>query len=198
MRGTNEMRTMDRAFGPSEPNGCRRRAGRAIRAALVGATLLLPATGAFAVEPGEPAPRFVAPALDGGEDVVLEEHRGKVVYLDFWASWCAPCLESLPKLESLQRELGSEGFQVVAVNVDQDPDKGRRLMAKLGVGYPSASDPKGELPGVYELPTMPTSYVIDADGVVRLIHRGYRDGDLEALRPKIRELMTVPAKAGAR
>ena len=160
---------------------------------------LLVGPSAFALEPGDPAPSFSAPALDGGADVSLEAHRGKVVYLDFWASWCTPCLQSLPKLEELQRELGTDGFQVVAVNVDQDPEKGRRLLAKLGVGYPSASDPKGELPGVYELPTMPTSFVIDADGVIQLVHSGFREGDLEELRPRIQKLMaSSPAKAGSR
>jgi thiol-disulfide isomerase/thioredoxin len=150
---------------------------------------------ASALEPGDPAPPFRAPALDGGEDVSLEAHRGKVVYLDFWASWCAPCLQSLPQLEALQNDLGSHGFQVLAVNVDKDPDKARRLLARLGVAYPSASDPAGELPGKYELPTMPTSYVIDGNGVVRLVHEGFRDGDLAELRPKIEALMAVPAKA---
>ncbi len=90
---------------------------------------LTAAPGALALEPGDAAPAFTAPALDGSQDVSLADHRGKVVYLDFWASWCAPCLQSLPQLQTLQRELGDEGFQVVAVNVDQDPDKGRRLLA---------------------------------------------------------------------
>jgi peroxiredoxin len=163
--------------------------------ALVSTLVLAPA--AAALEPGDQAPDFTAPALDGGEDISLAKHRGKVVYLDFWASWCAPCLQSLPQLESLQHELGPQGFQVVAVNVDQDLDKARRLLAKLGVGYPSASDPKGELPGMYELPTMPTSYVVDANGVIRIVHSGFRDGDLDKLRPKIKALMAQPAARAA-
>ena len=154
---------------------------------------LLATIPALAVEPGDPAPDFSAPALDGSADVELAAYRGKVVYLDFWASWCAPCLQSLPKLESLQRELGEEDFQVLAVNVDQDPNQARRLLVKLGIGYPSASDPTGELPALYELPTMPTSYLIDADGVVRYVHKGFREGDLDQLRPRIESLIALPA-----
>ncbi len=160
---------------------------------VLAALCLALAPAALALEPGDPAPEFTAPALDGGEDVSLADYRGKVVYLDFWASWCAPCLQSLPQLEALQHELGPRGFQVVAVNVDQDPVKARRLLAKLDIGYPSASDPKGELPGKYELPTMPTSFVVDANGVIRIVHSGFRDGDLDELRPKIKALMAQPA-----
>ncbi|MEO2236820.1 MAG: hypothetical protein ABGW95_01025, partial [Candidatus Poseidoniia archaeon] len=73
-----------------------------------------------------------------------------------------------------------------------------RLLAKLGVGYPSATDPQGELPALYELPTMPTSFVIDGAGVIRLVHTGFRDGDLDTLRPQIKALLAAPAKAVAR
>lgn len=155
--------------------------------------LALVASGASAVEPGDPAPAFAVPAIDGGADIRLEAYRGKVVYLDFWASWCAPCLTSLPQLDELQRELGDDGFQVVAVNVDTDPDKARRFLAKFGVAYPSATDPKGTVPSTYQISTMPTSFLIDANGVVRYVHEGFRQGDVGELRGRIRELLSVPA-----
>jgi len=148
---------------------------------------------AQAIEPGAKAPAFSAPAIDGGADIELASYRGKVVYLDFWASWCAPCLTSLPQLDELQRELGPDGFQVVAINVDTDPDKARRFLAKFGVAYPSASDPKGSVPAAYQISTMPTSFLIDGNGVVRYVHEGFRQGDVDELRGRIRSLMSAPA-----
>ena len=66
-----------------------------------------------------------------------------MVYLDFWASWCPPCLTSLPLLEKLRKEFPSDQFQILAVNVDQDPEKARKFLERTQVGYPSATDPEG-------------------------------------------------------
>src|SRR5262245_23951619 len=78
------------------------------------------AGSAIALEKGDLAPDFRAPGVTGGM-VSLAAYRGSVVYLDFWASWCGPCAEALPALDKLRREFPSNDFQVVAVNVDQDP-----------------------------------------------------------------------------
>ena len=79
---------------------------------------------------GQKAPEFKAPALDGGKSLSLAAYRGKVVYLDFWASWCPPCLTSLPLLEELRKEFPSDQFQILAVNVDQDPEKARKFLER--------------------------------------------------------------------
>ena len=165
--------------------------------ATLGLALLL-AGAAAAVEPGEKAPEFERPDLDTGAPVSLEAYRGKIVYLDFWASWCPPCQVSLPQLDALQDELGGDLFQVVAVNVDQDPRKAMRILAQMGLSYPSASDPEMSLPEAYGLETMPTSYLIDGDGVVRYVHHGFRDGDLEQVRPIIRDLLRAHPASPAR
>ncbi len=147
------------------------------------------AAAAHALEDGDPAPRFSAPSLTGGGNVSLADHRGKVVYVDFWASWCGPCLKSLPLLEELQQEFGADAFQVVGVNLDQDPAKGRRFLRKISVSYPSAMDPKGAIPETFGLETMPTSYLLDRDGVIRHVHKGFRKSDLPGLREKIAALV---------
>jgi|JI10StandDraft_1071094.scaffolds.fasta_scaffold899118_2 peroxiredoxin len=156
---------------------------------LVAALLVVAPNGARALEAGDRAPDFAAPALDGKGTVSLSQYRGKVVYLDFWASWCAPCLKAIPEIEAMRKELASEGFQVVAVNLDQTPKKALRFLEKNPVGYPSASDPKGRLPKQFGVDTMPTSYLIDGDGVIRYVHRGFQRGDGTKLRAEIRKML---------
>jgi peroxiredoxin len=156
---------------------------------LLAATLLLAATPGSALEAGDPAPAFRAPALEGGATVSLADYRGQVLYLDFWASWCPPCLQALPMLEVLRQEFSGESFQVVGVNVDRDPAKARELLRRISVGYPSATDPEGRLPASFEIETMPTSFLIDRNGVIRHVHSGFRKGDMEVLRARISALV---------
>ncbi len=142
-----------------------------------------------AADEGEPAPSFSASKLGGEGSISLSSYRGKVVYLDFWASWCAPCQAALPALEELRKEFPADQFQVIAVNVDTDPEKALRLLAKHKIGYPSATDPAGRLPETFGLKTMPTSYLIDRAGVVRLVHPGFRTSDVDELRARIKSLV---------
>jgi thiol-disulfide isomerase/thioredoxin len=166
------------------------RAARARRLAILAATLLcVAAHPARAADEGQPAPAFSAKSLDGTGTVALGNYKGKVVYLDFWASWCAPCQTSLPALEALRKEFPADQFQVIAVNVDQDPEKARKLLEKLKIGYPSATDPEGRLPATFGIKTMPTSYLIDRDGVIRRVHPGFRSGDVDAIRKQIQTLV---------
>ncbi len=152
--------------------------------------LVLFAPGAVrAADEGDTAPAFSASKLGGEGNISLASYRGKVVYLDFWASWCAPCQAALPALEELRKEFPADQFQVVAVNVDTDPEKALRLLAKHKIGYPSAADPDGRLPETFGLKTMPTSYLIDRSGVVRLVHPGFRQSDVETLRAHIKTLV---------
>jgi peroxiredoxin len=149
-------------------------------------TTSLPAT---ALDAGDRAPDFDAPALSGEGSVGLSEFRGKIVYLDFWASWCAPCLKAIPEIEKIRSEFPSASFQILAVNLDRKKKKALRFLEKHPIGYPSASDPTGRLPDQFGLETMPTSYLIDAEGVIRYVHRGFKSGDGSTLRHEIRKLL---------
>ncbi len=175
----------DSLKGSCAPRGTRRSA-RGIALAI--ACLLLP-TASFALGPGDRAPDFAAPSLKGGKTVELSQYRGKVVYLDFWASWCAPCLKAIPEVEEMRSEFPAAEFQIIAVNLDQKKKKALRFLEKNPIGYPSASDPKGRLPGQFGVETMPTSYLIDENGVIRYVHRGFKKGDGSKLREEIRNLL---------
>jgi thiol-disulfide isomerase/thioredoxin len=185
-----------------------RKISRPVRAALpalaVSALLLAfgAAPNARAVEAGQPAPSFSARALEGESTLSLSNYKGKVVFLDFWASWCGPCQTAMPLIESLRNEFPADQFQVLAVNVDSDPTKAKAFLERRKVGYPSVSDPEGRLPSSYGLKTMPTSYLIDRNGVVRAVHAGFRQSDIEGLRSEIRALIgaggMVPASPEAK
>lgn len=149
------------------------------------ATIAAPVT---ALEQGQPAPAFQTQGLTGGT-VSLAQYRGKVVYLDFWASWCGPCAVALPALERLRKEFPADQFQIVAVNVDAKPELAKNFLRRRPVSYPSAYDPKGEIPVRFGVETMPTSFLIDRQGVVRHVHRGFREEDVPVLRERIQELV---------
>ncbi len=154
---------------------------------LVMTSLVAPA--ALALEEGDRAPVFSAPALTGDGNIDLGEHRGKIVYLDFWASWCGPCLTAIPEIEEMRAEFPEDDFQIIAINLDQKAKKALRFLKKNPIGYPSASDPKGRLPAQFGVDTMPTSYLIDRDGVIRYVHRCFSRGDGSRLRSEIRSLL---------
>jgi len=165
---------------------------RRSRGARLGAVALLAclcASSALALDDGDRAPSFTVPNLAGGDHLSLDAYRGKVVYLDFWASWCTPCLASLPAIEDLRREFPAEEFQVLAINVDSNPKKARKFLGKHPVGYPSATDPRGRLPESFGLETMPTSYLIDRKGVIRYVHPGFQKQDVSEIRSRIERLV---------
>lgn len=158
------------------------------RVLLLALSLSLPGA-AYAVQQGQPAPLFKAEPLQGSRPVELEQFRGKVVYLDFWASWCAPCRQSLPALEQMRGEHGERGFEVIAVNVDEVSQDGLDFLEKYPVTYPTVRDPEGRLARLYGVRTMPMSYLIDRQGVVRHVHQGFNKKDLPRLDAAVRKLV---------
>lgn len=153
------------------------------------AAAMLWAPTAAALEPGDKAPTFSARSLDGTQTLSLGKYRGRVIYLDFWASWCGPCLKSLPLMEEMRKEFVGSDLQVLAINVDKDLGKAKKFVQKHEIGYPSAQDPEGRLPGAFEVETMPTSFIIDRNGVIRHIHKGFKPSDMEEIREQVRTLL---------
>lgn len=140
---------------------------------------------------GDLAPVFELPdLLDTDSSTRLSDHRGKVVYLDFWASWCGPCLIAMPKMQALQEELGTNDFVVLAVNVDREPNKARKFLKKVSVTYRNLQDEEGKVPASYGIKAMPSSFVIDRAGKVTLVHQGFKPGDEVMLRQHILEVVS--------
>jgi peroxiredoxin len=122
------------------------------------------------------APDFTLKSLQG-KNLRLHEYRGRVVLLNFWASWCGPCRQEMPLLDQIHKRYKDAGFAVVSVNVEGDPLPARALAQETGVSFPVLIDSGQKVSELYELEAMPSSVLIDRDGVVRYIHRGYQPGD---------------------
>lgn len=119
----------------------------------------------------------------------LAAYKGKVVYLDFWASWCTPCRRSFPWLDALDKKHGTNGFVVVTVNVDTERKLASDFLAEVPVGFKVAYDPKGALASQWKLLGMPSSFLIDRNGKVRSSHQGFRAGDEAKRETEITQLL---------
>ncbi|MCO6430085.1 MAG: TlpA family protein disulfide reductase [Deltaproteobacteria bacterium] len=149
-------------------------------------TVALTAISAFALDVGATAPEFSLPTRDG-KQVTLSDLRGKVVYLDFWASWCGPCKRSLPWMNKLKRQFGEERLHVLAVNLDTDKDDAERLLKETASNIPVAFDAAGSVAELYRLTTMPTSFLIDGSGKVLQVYEGFHEKDEEKIESAIKE-----------
>ncbi|MFN0301956.1 MAG: TlpA family protein disulfide reductase [Burkholderiales bacterium] len=158
---------------------------RLLAAAILGAGMSLSLSlGALATEVGKPAPEFQLPSDD--KTIKLADYKGKVVYIDFWASWCGPCRQSFPWMNEMQTKYGAQGFTVLAINVDQKRADAQKFLAESPSKFTIAYDDKGVTPKAYAVKTMPTSMLIGTDGVVKVIHRGFRADETQALEQQIR------------
>ncbi len=119
----------------------------------------------------------------------LKKYLGKVIYLDFWASWCPPCKKSMPFLNALRNKLHDQGFEIIAINVDEDPEDARKLLEQFPVDYVIAMDPHGVCPKKYDVKAMPSAYLIDKQGKVRKIHLGFRSSDEHEIRSFVTQLL---------
>jgi thiol-disulfide isomerase/thioredoxin len=135
-------------------------------------------------------------ANDGRFDV--SSFAGRVVYLDFWASWCEPCLKSFPWMNAMFERYGTEGFVILAVNVDSDRERALAFLDEAKPGFPIAWDEGKRMASAYDLEGMPSTFVFDREGTLRISHVGFRDRDRDTLEESIRELLAAPPAGGAR
>lgn len=149
---------------------------------------LLLASVALAVDTGARAPEIGASDM-GGNRVTIASLRGNVVIVDFWASWCEPCADSMPVLESLYTRLRGDGLRIVGVSQDRSADNIAPFLRRHPVSFPIVHDAGNAIAGRYDPPTMPTTYIIDRAGIVRHVHRGFRSGDGDAIEREVRALL---------
>ena len=144
------------------------------------------ATGA--IGPQAAAPDFTLRTMNG-PNLRLAEQRGRVVMVNFWATWCGPCRQEMPQLDRLYQKYRSSGFVLLGVNVDEDARKAADVATKLGVTFPVLLDTDKAVSKLYDLSTMPSTVIIDRDGKVRYLHRGYLAGYEDNYDKQIRELL---------
>lgn len=156
---------------------------------LVGACLLLGLVGpAHADDMNTPAPDFTL-ASAAGENLRLEDYRGQVVMLNFWASWCGPCRQEMPLMNEIHDEYQHLGFTVLAVNVDENVADAERFLNAVPVDFPILYDRGGKVSELYQVDAMPTTVMIDRDGQRRFLHRGYQSGYEDDYRQQVRQLV---------
>ena len=150
---------------------------------LVFALLAVPASATDSV-----APDFVLKGSDG-KNLRLRELRGQVVMLNFWATWCGPCREEMPKLEQIYKQYHKAGLTVLGVNIDDSAESAARTARKLGVSFPVLFDSGKQVSRLYKVDAMPSTVIIDRDGIIRHVHRGYRPGYESQYLTEVRALL---------
>jgi len=169
-------------------NRCSKRISKSMAIAL--ATLSLAAANVSAVSLQEAAPDFTLKSLEGS-NLRLNEYRGQVVLINFWASWCGPCRQEMPLLDRLHHRYEDTGFAVLGVNVEGVAEPAQEIVSKTNVTFPILIDDGQKVSEMYNLQAMPSTVVVDRDGVIRYIHHGYKPGDeakyVEVVKQLIRE-----------
>jgi peroxiredoxin len=155
---------------------------------LAGLAALTTSVSIAAVTPSAPAPDFTLRSV-GGPNLRLQEQRGRVVMVNFWATWCAPCRQEMPQLNKLYDKYRASGFVLLGVNIDDDAGRAAEVATKLGLKFPVLLDTDKAVSRSYELSSMPTTVLIDRDGRVRYLHRGYVQGYENLYEQQIRELL---------
>jgi peroxiredoxin len=135
------------------------------------------------------APDFTLPLLNNRGNVSLLDYRGEVVYLTFWASWCLPCRQEMPYLAQLWERHREQGFQVLAINVDEDVALAREFAEQYNVPFPLLRDEERAISTLYRVPGFPTHYVVDRSGRIRFSGLGFNLADVGAVSQEVETLL---------
>lgn len=149
--------------------------------------LIAPVAAKSTVE-GQRAPAFAGLGLDGNS-YRLADYSGKVVLINFWASWCGPCRQEMPPLNEMYMQHNGRGLVVLGVNVDETLEEGQRLVKKLKVNYPNVFDHDKNISKGYRVKAMPMTVIVDRRGVIRHVHYGFKSGYLKKYRQEVQKLL---------
>jgi peroxiredoxin len=162
------------------------------RLSLVAVSVFVAVTGLAAVghaaTVGEEAPSFSLPSLSG-EQVSLDAFKGKVLLLNFWASWCTPCQEELPEFQKFHQKYHDRGFTVVGINIDKKQANAAKYIERFGLSFPVGLDPDSETIQNYRGRSMPISYLVDQHGVIRQVFFGFNRRHLAGMEEAIKETL---------
>lgn len=137
----------------------------------------------------DPTPQFSLPGTTN--KVSLEQHRGSVIYLDFWASWCSPCRKSFPWMNDIQSRYRDSGLTVIAINLDESRDLAESFLNTMKIDFTIAFDKSGQTADAFNVMAMPSSFLIDRDGKIIHKHMGFRQKDKIAIEQSIQQALGV-------
>jgi len=137
---------------------------------------------------GVHAPAFSRPAVSGATNLSIESAKGKVLIVDFWATYCVPCAKEFPRLQALA-DKHAGALVVYGISEDDATDGIGAFVKKTGVRFPIGWDEKNVISQRYKLDKMPTSFIVDKKGIVRFVHGGYADGEEEQIAREVEQLM---------
>lgn len=137
---------------------------------------------------GTQAPDFTLQSLSG-QNIHLAEHRGKVSIITFWASWCGPCRIELPHFEKLRKEIGEDRVAIIAVSADSKRKDIETFSKELNLDFPLLFDPKLKVNQLYRIRAMPTTFIVDKEGIIRHVHMGFKESVLPLYEKELRALL---------
>ncbi len=141
------------------------------------------------------AEKLTGPAIDftlksrSGKNIRLAEQKGNVVLINFWASWCAPCRQEMPRLEELHNKYKDLGFVLLGINLDATPELSKKLLKDIQVTFPILYDPENRVSEAYNVESMPTTVIVDKNGNWRFLHKGYQPGYENDYADQVKQLL---------
>ena len=149
-------------------------------------TFVVPAT--HSAELSGPSPDFTL-KTSNGSNLRLGEQRGNVVMINFWASWCGPCRQEMPLLDQMYQQFKPLGFTILGVNVEENTKAAKKLLKSVPVTFPILFDNQNTVSKLYKVKAMPTTILIDRDGNMRHLHKGYKPGYEVKYQEQVRKLL---------
>jgi thiol-disulfide isomerase/thioredoxin len=156
---------------------------------LINLLLLTTSQLVSAAEVGQIPPSCNAVEQTSSQKIDINAYQGKVLLIDFWATWCPPCKNSMPFLNKLRNLQQKNGFEILAINVDENIEEAKSFLTQNPVDYKMAFDPEGDCPQKFAVKAMPSSYLIDKTGKIRLVHLGFRDEDQKLIEEQVSSLL---------
>lgn len=150
---------------------------------------------AFAASVGDSLPECRLSTIDSPHAIDLSKFKGKVLYVDFWASWCGPCAKSFPFMNQLQEEFSGKGLAMIGVNLDENPEDAKSFLVQHAANFTIAADKDEQCAQQYDVKAMPSSYLIGRDGVIRHVHLGFREDAGKELREVVEKLLAEKSPA---
>jgi thiol-disulfide isomerase/thioredoxin len=134
-------------------------------------------------------PQCALQSMIDNRTIDLKQFKGQVIYVDFWASWCGPCAKSFPFMNDLNRDLKDRGLQLIGINLDENIQEAKQFLEQYPASFTIATDADKQCAKSFGVKAMPSSYLVDRNGVIRHMHLGFRPGEAEEFRVLVEQLL---------